>query len=79
MPQMVENSQLCLTGRHFICKIKCSDGAKRKTPVCRCHWCNFSQEQLAHHSLPPHKLTLKFSCFGYSQCEKCYILHYTML
>ena len=32
MPQIVDNSQLCLTGRHFICRIKCSDGAKRKTP-----------------------------------------------
>ena len=26
-PQITDNSQLRLTGRHFICKIKCFDGA----------------------------------------------------
>ena len=38
-PQIVDNSQLRLTGRHLICKIKYFGGAKRKTPACRCHVC----------------------------------------
>ena len=33
-PQIVDNSQLRLTRRHFICKIKSLDGAKRKTAMC---------------------------------------------
>ena len=67
MPWIVDNSQVRLTGRHFICKIKCLDGARRKTTAHRYHMCNFTQEQLAFYGFAPHKLPLKFSSFGCSQ------------
>ena len=85
-PQIVDNSQLQLTGRHFICKIKCFDGAKRKTPARRCHVCNFSQQQLAYYGLTPNKLPITFSSFGCSQCENvtlcitpCFEMYHTVL
>ena len=86
VPQILDNSQLQLTGRHFICKIKCLDGAKRKTPACRCHVYNFAQQQLAHYCLPLHKLPKKISSFGCGHCENitlcitpCFKIYHTIL
>ena len=73
-PQIVDNSQLGLIGRHFICKIKWLNGAKRKTPACRCHVCNFTQEQLAHQSLLTHKLPLNVLLLDAANVKRLYYL-----
>ena len=68
IPLAIQNSEVCLSGKHFVHKIDSLPGAKRKTPACRCHVHNFTQKQLTHYWYDGLKLPLKFSSFSCTMC-----------
>ena len=49
-PVPIDNTEMRLSGKHFVSKLDTVVGSKRKAPACKCKVCNFTCEQLAHYS-----------------------------
>ena len=68
-PVPIENTEMRLSGKHFVSKLDTVVGSKRKAPACKCKVCNFTCEQLAHYGHNNLQLPNKYSSYGCKFCS----------
>ena len=65
----VDNTQLCLSGKHYIRKLPSVPGSKRKAPARKCTVCNFTSQQLARMGQNDLNLQICYSSYGCTICS----------
>ena len=68
-PVRIDNTEMRLSGKHFVSKLDTVVGLKRKAPACKCKVCNFTCEQFAHYSHNDLQLPNKYSSYGCKLCS----------
>ena len=68
-PIPIDNTEMRLSGKHFVSKLDTVVGSKRKASARRCKVGNFKCEQLAHYSHNDLQLPNKYSSYGCKLCS----------
>ena len=68
-PFPIDNTEMRLSGKHFVSKLDTVVESKRKTPTHKCKVCNFTCEQLACYSHNDLQLPNKYSSYGCKLCS----------
>ena len=68
-PVPIDNTEMRLSGKHFVSKLDTVVGSKRKAPARKCKVCNFTHEQLAHYGHNNLQLPKKYSSYGCKLCS----------
>ena len=68
-PVPIDNTEMRLSGKHFVSKLDTVVGSKRKAPAHKCKVCNFTCEQLAHYGHNDLQLPNKYSSYGCKLCS----------
>ena len=63
-PVPIENTEIRLSGKHFVSKLETVVGFNRKEPAQKCKVCNFTCKQLAHYHHNDLQLSNKYSSNG---------------
>ena len=64
----IDNTQLPLSGKHFLVKFPPVTGSKKKVPARKCSICNFTKQQLVYFNKKNLQLPIKYSSYGFTVC-----------
>ncbi|MCG8622400.1 MAG: transposase [Proteobacteria bacterium] len=66
----LDNTQLRLSGKHYIKNWSAVPSSKRKSPARKCAVCNFTPQQLAKYGYNDLKIPVKYSSYGCTICSQ---------
>ena len=66
----IDNTQLCLAGKHFMRKFTTVPSSKRKIPARKCSECNFTHQHLPKMGHNDLNLQVKYSLYGCTVCSQ---------
>ena len=66
----IDNTQLRLSGKHYIRKFPTVPGSKRKSPARKCSVCNFTSQQLARMGHNDLNFQIRYSSYGCTICSQ---------